>query len=195
MSTGSGFVCRRRLRLTAVLLAAIFSVTSVWASEGFGGSKKKITLHRKLPPTAHLNGSAINVQVTGHNIQTDVATDLRNMLEAELLKDDHRLRSEDKHPDSIVVCNITEYVPPTAQTSTHSTGIPGTKKQSQETVTRYSGILKLAYTAKDAHSGRTLDSANITAKYDDEFNRVDQQEHHGESQQRMEQAKARQTQQ
>jgi hypothetical protein len=139
-------------------------------AQGFGSSKKKVTLHRKLPPQAHLNGSDVNVQVTGHNIQSDVTADLRNMLEAELLKNDHRLRADDKHPDSIISCSITEYVPPTAQTSTRSTYVPGSKKQSQEVVTRYSGILKLAYTAKDAHSGRTLDSANITAKYDDEFN-------------------------
>jgi hypothetical protein len=157
------------LRLaTAAVICTLFA-NAAWA-QGFGSSKKKITLHRKLPPAAHLNGSAIEVLVTGHNIQTDVATDLKNMLEAELLKDDHRLRSDDKHPDSIVTCNITEYSPPQAQTSTHSTYIPGSKKPSQETVTRYSGLLKLSYTAKDAHSGRTLDSANITAKYDDEFN-------------------------
>jgi hypothetical protein len=170
MYCGSSLACRLQIRLAVALLVVIFGLTPLWGSEGFGSSKRKVTLHRKLPPTAHLNGSAINVQVTGHNIQTDVAADLRNMLETELLKDDHRLRSEDKHPDSIIVCNITEYVPPTAQTSTHTTSLPGSKKQNQETVTRYSGILKLAYTAKDAHSGRTLDSANITAKYDDEFN-------------------------
>jgi hypothetical protein len=162
----------RRLPVRIMVLAFLFVVLAAPAtySQGFGSAKKKITLHRKLPPTAHLNGSTIDVQVTGHNIQTDVSTDLRNMLEAELLKDDHRLRSEDKHPDSVIVYSITEYVPPTAQTSTHSTYVPGQKKQGQETVTRYSGILKLAYTAKDGHSGHTLDSANITAKYDDEFN-------------------------
>ena len=157
-----------RMAATVLFLAACLP-HSVFA-QGFGSSKKKITLHRKLPPTAHLNGSTINVQVTGNNVQTDTATDLRNMLEAELLKNDHRLRSEDKHPDSVIVCNITEYVPPTAQTSTQTTYVPGSKKPGQETVTRYSGILKIAYTARDAHSGRTLDSANITAKYDDEFN-------------------------
>jgi len=157
-----------RMATTVVLVAAC--LTQVAVAQGFGSSKKKVTLRRKLPPTAHVSGSAINVQVTANNIQTDTASDLRNMLEAELLKNDRRLRSEDKHPDSVIVCNITEYVPPTAQTSTQTTYVPGSKKQGQETVTRYSGILKIAYTAKDAHSGRTLDSANITAKYDDEFN-------------------------
>ena len=158
------------MRLAACLAVLALSLTSAAQAQGFGSSKKKVTLHRKLPPTAHLNGSAIEVQVTGHNVQSDVATSLRDMLEAELLKDDHRLRADDKHPDSIISATITEYVAPQAQTSTQSTYVPGSKKPQQQTVTRYSGILKVAYTAKDAHSGRTLDSSNITSKYDDEWN-------------------------
>jgi hypothetical protein len=145
-------------------------VSSSALGQGFGTTKKKITLHRKLPPTAHLNGSAINVQVVAHNIQGDVATDLGNMLETELLKDDQRLRSEDKHPDSIITCTITEYSQPQAQTSTQTTYVPGSKKPQQQAVTRYTGILKVAYQAKDAHSGRSLDSDNVTAKYDDTYN-------------------------
>jgi hypothetical protein len=164
------FVRSLPVRLAAVALFVTSCAALPAFAQGFGSSKKKITLHRKLPPTAHLNGSAISVEVTGHNIQADVAPALRDMLEAELLKDDHRLRAEDKHPDSLIVCTITEYAPPQAQTSTHSTYAPGSKKPQQETVTRYSGILKVAYTARDAHSGRTLDSDNVTAKYDDEFN-------------------------
>jgi hypothetical protein len=85
--------------------------------------------------------------VTAHNIQGDVATDLRNMLETDLLKDDRRLRSEDKHPDSLAICTITEYAPPKAKASSRSTYVPGSKKSQQETVTRYSGILKVAYQA------------------------------------------------
>ena len=158
----------RWLAAISLLLAAC--LTSPAFAQGFGSAKKKITLHRKLPPTAHLNGTGIEVQVISHNIQGDVAGDLKNMLETELIKGDRRLRAEDKHPDSIVVCTITEYAQPMAQSSTRSTYVPGSKKPQSETVTRYTGILKVAYQAKDAHSGRTLDSENITAKYDDEFN-------------------------
>ena len=158
----------RWLAAISLLLAAC--LTSPAFAQGFGSAKKKITLHRKLPPTAHLNGTGIEVQVISHNIQGDVASDLKSMLETELIKGDRRLRSEDKHPDSIVVCTITEYAQPMAQSSTRSTYVPGSKKPQSETVTRYTGILKVAYQAKDAHSGRTLDSENITAKYDDEFN-------------------------
>ncbi|MGA9567608.1 MAG: hypothetical protein WBS19_18925 [Candidatus Korobacteraceae bacterium] len=158
------------VRPAAFCLLLAIGLSSTTLAQGFGSSKKKITLHRKLPPIAHLDGTAIDVQVSGHSVQPDVVSALRDMLEAELLKDDHRLRSDDKHPDSVIVCTITEYSPPQAQTSTHSTYVPGSKKPQQESVTRYSGILKVAYQAKDAHSGRTLDSDNVTAKYDDEFN-------------------------
>jgi hypothetical protein len=158
------------VRLAACFVVLVVSFTSIANAQGFGSSKKKVALHRKLPPTAHLNGSGVEVLVTGHNVQSDVVSSLRDMLEAELLKDDHRLRAEDKHPDSIITATIAEYVPPQAQTSTQSTYVPGSKKPQQQTVTRYSGILKVAYTAKDAHSGRTLDSSNITSKYDDEWN-------------------------
>lgn len=96
------------LRLAALGFLLGLFLASQASAQGFGSSKTKIMLHRKLPPTAHLNGTGLEVQVTGHNVQTDVAADLRNMLEAELLKDDHRLRSEDKHPDSVIVCTITE---------------------------------------------------------------------------------------
>src|SRR5260370_529533 len=101
------FVRSLPVRLAAVALFVTSCAAFPAFAQGFGSSKKKITLHRKLPPTAHLNGSAISVEVTGHNIQADVAPALRDMLEAELLKDDHRLRAEDKHPDSLVVCTIT----------------------------------------------------------------------------------------
>src|SRR5215472_15328361 len=71
------------MRLTACFVVFALSLTSAAHAQGFGSSKKKVTLHRKLPPTAHLNGSAIEVQVTGHNVQTDVVNSLRDMLEAE----------------------------------------------------------------------------------------------------------------
>lgn len=88
------------------------SLTSAAHAQGFGSSKKKVTLHRKPPPTAHLDGSAFEVPITEHNFQSDAVNSLRDMLEAGLLKDDHRLCADDKHPDSSISCNITKYVPP-----------------------------------------------------------------------------------
>ena len=92
------------------------------------------------------------------------------MLEIELMKDDVRLRSDDKNPDTLILCTITQYAQPKPTTSTQQTYGMGSKKPQNETVTRYTGLLTVAYQAKDKRSGRTLDSENVTAKYDDEFN-------------------------
>lgn len=92
------------------------------------------------------------------------------MLEIELMKDDVRLRSDDKNPDTLILCTITQYAQPKPTTSTQQTYGMGSKKPQSETVTRYTGLLTVAYQAKDKRSGRTLDSENVTAKYDDEFN-------------------------
>jgi len=138
--------------------------------QGFGTTKKKIVLHRKLPPTAHISGNSFEVQVTSHGIQEDIGVDLKSMLETELMKDDVRLRVEDKAPDTLITCTVTQYAQPKPTTSTQQTYALGSKKPQNETVTRYTGLLTVAYSAKDRRSGRTLDSYNVTAKFDDEFN-------------------------
>ncbi len=139
-------------------------------AQGFGTTKKKIVLHRKLPPTAHITGNSFEVQVTSHGIQEDIGVDLKSMLETELMKDDVRLRVEDKNPDTLITCTVTEYAQPKPTTSTQQTYALGSKKPQNETITRYTGLLTVAYSAKDRRSGRTLDSYNVTAKFDDEFN-------------------------
>lgn len=138
-------------------------------AQGFGTSKQKIVLHRALPPIAHISGTTFKVEVVSHGIQEDIGQDLKSMLETELMKDDARLRTEDKNPDTTIVCTITQYAQPKPTTSTESTYELGSKKPVNETVTRYTGLLTVAYQAKER--GRTLDSSNITAKYDDEFNK------------------------
>ncbi len=138
-------------------------------AQGFGTSKQKIVLHRALPPIAHISGTTFKVEVVSHGIQEDVGQDLKSMLETELMKDDARLRTEDKNPDTTILCTITQYAQPKPTTSTESTYELGSKKPVNETVTRYTGLLTVAYQAKAR--GRTLDSSNITAKYDDEFNK------------------------
>ena len=57
------FASALRVLPAATLLLTFALVASTGFAQGFGSSKKKITLHRKLPPTAHLNGTAISVQV------------------------------------------------------------------------------------------------------------------------------------
>ena len=87
------------------------SLTSAAHAQGFGSSKKKVTLHRKLPPTAHLDGSAFEVQVTEHNFQSDVVNSLHDMLEAGLLKDDHRLWADDKQDRKSTRLNSSHEIP------------------------------------------------------------------------------------
>jgi hypothetical protein len=166
----SGFL---RVCLSSLLwlscLVMVVSPPACLHAQGFGSSKKKITLHRKLPPVARLGGSTIKVEVAAKGFQGDVATDLQRMLETELLKDDLRLRTADKGADNVIICSITEYSQPAPITSTQANYVPGSKKQQTDTLTRYTGTLSVAYQAKDGHSGRVHDSANVTAKYDDEF--------------------------
>ena len=160
-----------KIPLLCVMCAALAGGLSVSAhAQGFGTPKKKIVLHRKLPPSAHLSGNSLSIQVNSHGIQQDIGTDLKSMLETELLKDDARLRVEDKNPDTLIVCTITQYSQPSPTTSTQQTYALGSKKPQNESVTRYTGLLTVAYSAKDRRSGRTLDSENVSAKYDDEFN-------------------------
>ncbi len=138
-------------------------------AQGFGTTKKKITLHRKLPPNAHLTGKTFKVEASSHgSIQQDVPQDLKAMLEVEIMKDDTRLSQDDKSPDNLIICTVTQYAQPTPQTSTSQQYELGSKKPQNVTVTRYTGLLTVSYLAKD-RSGRTLDSANINAKYDDAF--------------------------
>ena len=154
--------------LCATLVGALWCVSA--HAQGFGTTKKKIVLHRKLPPTAHISGNSFAVEVSSHGIQEDVGVDLKSMLETELMKDDVRLRVEDKNPDTLITCTITQYAQPKPTTSTQQTYDMGSKKPQNETITRYTGLLTVAYSAKDHRTGRTLDSENVTAKYDDEFN-------------------------
>lgn len=156
------------LACTGVLIAVLFPPNTT--AQGFGTSKKKVVLRRKLPPTAHLSGTTFKVDATSHGVQSDIAIDLRNMLETELLKNDARLRTDDKRPDILITCVVTDYSQPQPQSHTETTSIPGSKKQTTETLTRYDGSMTISYQAKDARTGRTLDSDNIHAKYDEEFN-------------------------
>ncbi|MDR3747259.1 MAG: hypothetical protein P4M04_03735 [Acidobacteriota bacterium] len=167
----SGSVRISRSVLFWLLCIGAFCALSAPAAlaQGFGSTKKKVVLHRKLPPTAHLSGSTFKVEVNAHGIQQDVPEDLKSMLETELMKDDARLRQDDRNPDTVIVCTVTQYSQPTPQSTTSQQYQLGSKKPQNVTVTRYTGLLTVSYQATDRHSGRTVDSANLTSKYDDEF--------------------------
>ena len=52
------------VRIASIIVLLVACLTLPSFAQGFGSSKKKVTLHRKLPPTAHLNGNTIDIQVT-----------------------------------------------------------------------------------------------------------------------------------
>src|ERR1700689_746659 len=82
-------------------------------AQGFGASKEKVTLHRKLPAVVHLPSDTIKVIINSSDAEEDGALpyDFQALLETELLKDDPNLR-EDDNPAVQIICEITEYSHP-----------------------------------------------------------------------------------
>ena len=149
-------------------------VVLAWAGaangQGFGpiGLKSKVTLQRKLPALVHLPGTSVKLIVNGHEGMGDLASDFKTMLGSELLKDDPRLRIEDKSAESTVDCLITDFEHPPATNSTRP-GPPNKKGQtSPVNYTRVTGLMRVSFKARGTH-GETLGSDNVTAKYDEEF--------------------------
>jgi hypothetical protein len=141
-------------------------------AQGFGNTmtRKKIVLQRKLPPTGHIDGTTINVVATAKGFQADIGPDLASTLEALLLRNDSRLRSEDAHPDTLVSCQVTTYAQPPAQT-TMQPGVQIGKTPAKATpLTRVTGILTVSFQAKDTKTGRSLSADTVTAKFDQEYN-------------------------
>jgi hypothetical protein len=141
-------------------------------AQNFGGSlgRKKLTLQRKLPPTGHIDGTTIKVEATAKGFQADIGPDLASTLEAILLRNDSRLRSEDTHPDTLVTCQVTTYAQPPAQV-TMQPGVQIGKTPAKPTpLTRVTGILTVSFQAKDTRTGRSLSADTVTAKFDQEYN-------------------------
>src|ERR1700731_3707758 len=112
MSSGGLFVqwfptkCSRQgspASCCAALVFLLLSAANVYG-QGFAGSmmssKKKITLHRKLPAAIHLTATTFAVKATARdNAQADVAQSLSEILETDLLKNDSKLHAEAKSPE------------------------------------------------------------------------------------------------
>jgi hypothetical protein len=141
-------------------------------SSGLSG-KKKITLHRKLPAAVKLsNITSFNVSANARaKGQEDVAQSLSDILETEILKNDKRLRSEKSSPDLLISGTITHFEIPPPQTSIRSetTIQNGRSVQVPKQYYRLIGELEIAYQAKDPKSGHVLDSQNLAAKFNHEF--------------------------
>jgi hypothetical protein len=140
-------------------------------AQNFGSSmaRKKLVLQRKLPPTGHIDGTTIKVVATAKGFQADIAPDLASTLEALLIRNDSRLRSEDAHPDTLITCTVTTYAQPPAQT-TMQPGMQIGKTPAKATpLTRVTGILTVSFTAKDTKNSRSIAADTVTAKFDQEY--------------------------
>lgn len=161
-----------KILLSSLLCLLVSSPALPARAQSFGGSmgRKKLTLQRKLPPTGHIDGTTVKVVATAKGFQADIAPDLASTLEAILIRNDSRLRSEDTHPDTLITCQVTTYAQPPAQT-TMQPGVQIGKTPAKATpLVRVTGILTVSFEAKDTRTGRNLSADSVTAKFDQEYN-------------------------
>lgn len=136
--------------------------------QGFGASKTKVTLQRKLPALMRLPGNTIRVRATGHANEADLAQDLQAQLETELLKDDPTLQADEEHPAAIVTCQITNYAHPQPILEQKPNPFAGRNEPRTLNYIRVTGSLSVAFQAKAA-DGHMVGSDNVTVNYDQEF--------------------------
>lgn len=152
----------------AIYLGAWLLATATAGAQSFGAAKEKVTLLRKLPGLVRLPGDSIAVRVTGRSDQVELARDLQSMLEAELTKDDPRLRVDQRAPSAIISCRITDFShPPPSITARPSLAV-GKNAPPTQNYLRVTGSLSIAFQTRSA-AGAQLSSDNVTAKYDREF--------------------------
>jgi hypothetical protein len=150
--------------------------------EKLGLSKKKVTLHRKLPAVFNFTGTKFQVKVSSSDPKhNDVASVLKDRLETEISKSNPRLQADEKSPELIITCKVTGLdQPPDVLFSNNETTLaksaPNAQGKTQtkavESAVQYKkvkGSLDISYGAYD-RSHRTLDSKNVSAKYSEDFN-------------------------
>ena len=168
-----------RLYLAAVCACLLsIAVTASFAhAQGFTGgitsgkTKKKVVLRRKLPSAIKLTATSFAVNTTAHDKnQADVAQAMADVLETDLLKNDHRLKVDKNSPDFVVSCTVTHYEIPAPQSFVRNEVVvqKGHNLEEPKKFYKITGTLEVAYQAKD-RSGKTLDSDNFTAKYSRDF--------------------------
>ena len=173
-----------RFRHSRLYFAAVFAcwlglaLTASFAhAQGFTGgitsgkTKKKVVLRRKLPSAVKLTATSFAVKTAAHDKnQEDVAQALSDVLETDLLKNDHRLKVEKNSPDFVVSCTVTHYEIPAPQSFVRNEVVvqKGHNLEEPKKFYKITGALEVAYQAKD-RSGKILDSDNFTAKYSRDF--------------------------
>jgi hypothetical protein len=153
--------------ISAGALAAIPSL-----AQGFGATKVRVTLQRKLPALVHLPSNTIKLTVSTADQDGTLPFDFQALLETELLKDDPDLREMDNAGVQIL-CQITEYShpePTVTKRAAPGVSLTGPKQGLTATAdyTRITGQLNVSLQVKDG-SGGLLISDNISATYDQEF--------------------------
>jgi hypothetical protein len=173
----------RASRFLAIICCSAAALAAIPSpGQGFGASKVKVTLQRKLPALVHLPSNTIKLTVSTADQDGTLPFDFQALLETELLKDDPDLREMDNAGVQIL-CQITEYShPDPVVTKRAGPGLslsgskPGVTATSD--FTRITGQLNVSLQVKDS-SGGLLISDNISATYDQEFDSAGNSTSHG----------------
>ncbi len=166
----------RLLAIACLSAAALAAIPS--QAQGFGTSKLRVTLQRKLPALVHLPSDTIKLTVTTADEDSTLPFDFQALLETELLKDAPDLREVDNAPVQIM-CQITEYShPDPVVTSRVGPGVSLSGVSATSDYTRITGQLNVSLQVKDA-GGNLLISDNISATYDQEFDSSGNSASHG----------------
>ena len=155
----------------ACCAALLLLQPGITSAQGFGSSKKTITLQRKLPGLIHLPGDGIDIRpVVRDPTQRDLAQALSDLLLVTLQKNDTALHSDKTSPDVVIAYSIITFQTPPPTTSVRQETQLQKGKFVQVPVQYYkiTGELTIAYQATDAHK-RALDAGTITKKYAQEF--------------------------
>ena len=154
------------------LVAALLSCSGLQtAAQGFGASKKTITLERKLPAVVHLPGTAIDIRpAASDHAKADVAQALADVLLVTLQKNDPRLHVDKNSPDVVIGYSITTFQTPPPIGFVRQETRYVNKRFVQVPVQYFKvvGELTIAYLAADGHK-KTLDADTITKKYAQDF--------------------------
>jgi hypothetical protein len=162
----------RPVILLVLLLGIAATCTVTMRAQSFGGAfqRKKIVLVRKLPPTGHIDGSTIKVDVAG--AAGDVNASLQSTIESLLISNDSRLRpaADKEHPDALITCRITTYSQPPPQTTQEtSLAIKKGNPLQNQPMTHISGLMTTTFNAQDLRASKSIAANTITAKFEQDF--------------------------
>ena len=134
--------------------------------------KKKIVLHRKLPPVIQFTGTTFSIKVTSRDPKyADLTGKLKDLLETELLKDNGKLRADANSTELAIYCTVTNFSVPPATQFTRNEVVMEKGKQLEQPVqyNKITGTLEVSYQAKEPKTGRALDADNVKASYSEDF--------------------------